>query len=54
VTYHPSYYVKCQTKGEADGIEISVHEWPSPGNDLDAKAAVFELAVLSEILNGEN
>jgi hypothetical protein len=48
-TYHPRHCVKCQTKCEADSIRISVHEWPLPENDLDAKAAVFELAVPSEI-----
>ncbi len=36
---------KCALKDEAEGLRISVHEWPLPNNDLQAKAAVFELKV---------
>ncbi|KAI9432100.1 hypothetical protein H4582DRAFT_1999150 [Lactarius indigo] len=35
---------KCQTEKEADGLEISVHEWPLPQETLRAQLVVFELS----------
>ena len=34
---------KCRSEGQAKKLEIKVHEWPLPTNDLLAKAVVFEL-----------
>lgn len=36
---------KCQLRATAEQLSINVHEWPLPENDLQAKAAVFELDV---------
>ncbi len=35
---------KCQTNDEADGLKISVHEWPLPQATLRAQFVVFELS----------
>ncbi|KAH9164496.1 hypothetical protein EDB89DRAFT_2077996 [Lactarius sanguifluus] len=35
---------KCQMDDEADGLEISVHEWPLPQTTLQAQFVVFELS----------
>ncbi|KAG9237428.1 hypothetical protein BJ875DRAFT_370034 [Amylocarpus encephaloides] len=40
---------KCSLKTTAGRISITVHEWPLPAPDLDAKAAVFELDVPTAI-----
>ncbi|KAL2068505.1 hypothetical protein VTL71DRAFT_14842 [Oculimacula yallundae] len=42
---HPYSCQKCELKREADNLEISVHEWPLPYKDLEAKSAVFELII---------
>ena len=40
-----SYCQKCQLKDRADDLEITVHEWPLPYIELEAKSAVFETDV---------
>ncbi len=39
-------------KSKARGLTIEVHEWPLPEIDLDAKAAVFELDMLTVVSKG--
>jgi hypothetical protein len=43
--YHSHSCRKCQLKDIANSIHISVHEWPIPYIELEAKSAVFELDV---------
>ncbi|KAI9432103.1 hypothetical protein H4582DRAFT_1821614 [Lactarius indigo] len=38
------YCQKCQTNAEADGLRITVHEWPLPQATLQAQFVVFELS----------
>ena len=45
---------KCALRSQAKKISISVHEWPLPANDLNAKAAVFELDVPAPIRRWRN
>ncbi|KAK5399935.1 hypothetical protein LTR06_011410 [Exophiala xenobiotica] len=45
VQRHSRYCSKCNYKSQADGININVHEWPLPRNDLEAQSTVFELSV---------
>lgn len=42
---HDRYCQTCELKSRAEKLSIGVHEWPIPQNDLQAKAAVFELDV---------
>ncbi|PLB53474.1 hypothetical protein P170DRAFT_473334 [Aspergillus steynii IBT 23096] len=42
---HSSSCLRCKYEAEANGIEISIHEWPLPTNELEAKSTVFELNV---------
>jgi hypothetical protein len=42
---HSANCRRCSYKSQADGIDIEVHEWPLPQNDLEAKSTVFELSV---------
>jgi hypothetical protein len=45
-SYHSSGRCeKCRLKEEADNLQITVHEWPLPYIELEAKSAVFELNV---------
>jgi hypothetical protein len=44
-THDRSCCRKCQFKDQADGLQITVHEWPLPYDELEAKSAVFELDV---------
>lgn len=44
-TIHSPSCQKCNLKSEAGNLAIEVHEWPLPKEDLQAKAAVFELDV---------
>ncbi|KAG9309803.1 hypothetical protein JVU11DRAFT_10179 [Chiua virens] len=39
--YHDRYCQKCQL--EAQEIDIAIHEWPLPAEQLQAEAVVFEL-----------
>ncbi|KZP26585.1 hypothetical protein FIBSPDRAFT_928540 [Athelia psychrophila] len=42
--YHDPYRCyRCSLERQADGMEIAVHEWPLPEDNLHAKAVVFEL-----------
>jgi len=41
--YHADWCYKCREKASAYNMRIEVHEWPLPQDDLDAKAATFEL-----------
>ncbi|PVH70609.1 hypothetical protein DL98DRAFT_472494 [Cadophora sp. DSE1049] len=43
--HYPSDCQKCILKRGADALEITVHEWPLPYLELEAKSAVFELDV---------
>ncbi|KAL5320169.1 hypothetical protein ACEPPN_010970 [Leptodophora sp. 'Broadleaf-Isolate-01'] len=43
--HYPSDCQKCRLKREADALEVTVHEWPLPYLELEAKSAVFELVV---------
>lgn len=45
MTRHASYCSRCKLRTTALNLEISVHEWPLPTDPLDARAAVFELAL---------
>ena len=40
---HCRWCSKCSLEATARYMSIEVHEWPLPKDDLDAKAAVFEL-----------
>lgn len=40
---HSWYCRKCKLTKHAEAIEITVHEWPLPVSDHQAKACVFEL-----------
>lgn len=42
---HSSQCQKCQLNRQAHSMKISIHEWPLPSRDLEARAAVFELKV---------
>ncbi|RMZ91442.1 hypothetical protein DV736_g1343, partial [Chaetothyriales sp. CBS 134916] len=44
---HSGRCQRCRYKSEANDIDIQVHEWPLPHNDLEAKSTVFELKVPS-------
>ena len=35
---------KCQLESKAQNLQISVHEWPLPSEQLDAQRVVFELS----------
>ena len=41
--HRPRKCAKCCAEGDAEKMEIKVHEWPLPKSDLLAKAVVFEL-----------
>lgn len=43
--HYPSNCQKCQLKRQSDALEITVHEWPLPYVEIEAKSAVFELDV---------
>src|SRR5215468_4728765 len=45
VSRHCNSCRKCRLETEARDLEIDVHEWPLPENELSAKAVVFELDV---------
>ncbi|CAG8973653.1 hypothetical protein HYALB_00002219 [Hymenoscyphus albidus] len=46
ISYHsPSSCTKCRLNNDADDLSITVHEWPLPYIDLEAKSTVFELDV---------
>lgn len=49
VSKHSSHCQKCQLKSTAKSLNITVHEWPLPQPDLEAKSAVFELDVPNPI-----
>lgn len=40
---------KCELRSSAAALEIYVHEWPLPENDLQAKAVVFELDIPADV-----
>lgn len=42
---------KCALKNQATNLKISIHEWPLPTNENQAKAAVFELEIPKTFLN---
>jgi len=42
---HPSSCYKCQLKQRAGGLDITIHEWPLPQTEVEAKCTVFELDV---------
>lgn len=44
-TRHSKSCQKCQLKSRAQNLTITVHEWPLPDVDVEAKSAVFELDV---------
>lgn len=46
---HDRHCTKCALQNEANALRITVHEWPLPTRDYDAKAAVFELNCPSPI-----
>lgn len=41
--YHDPNCQKCRVKHSAESLDITVHEWPLPEGDLEARSAVFEL-----------
>ncbi|MCJ1462481.1 hypothetical protein MMC07_001083 [Pseudocyphellaria aurata] len=43
IEYHVQYCHKCSLENQANNIHISIHEWPLPALETEAKAAVFEL-----------
>lgn len=45
VKEHDANCGKCRIKKDAAAMSISIHEWPLPSKDVEAKAAVFELDV---------
>jgi hypothetical protein len=49
VSRHSSSCKKCQLKSRAQNLTITVHEWPLPDIDVEAKLAVFELDVPTAI-----
>ena len=44
-TGHDRNCQKCDLKSRAEELSITIHEWPLPQQDLQAKAVVFELYV---------
>ena len=42
-TYHPRSCSKCDIEGQQRRMEIVVHEWPLPADQLLAEVVVFEL-----------
>ena len=44
-SYHNWNCRKCEVKNSAENLEITVHEWPLPESELEARSAVFELDV---------
>lgn len=49
VPRHPSSCRRCQLKSTAQNLQITVHEWPLPPEELAVKSAVFELEVPTPI-----
>ena len=45
MTEHSPSCIKCRLISQAHGMKISVHEWPLPNREIEAKAAVFDLDV---------
>ncbi|KAK2765376.1 hypothetical protein FQN54_008222 [Arachnomyces sp. PD_36] len=45
ITTHSNQCKKCRLSSQAKSLCINVHEWPLPKDDLEAKAAIFELDV---------
>jgi hypothetical protein len=45
VPTHSGSCRKCELKSTAENLHITVHEWPLPKADLEARSAVFELDV---------
>ncbi|KAF8551213.1 hypothetical protein OG21DRAFT_319615, partial [Imleria badia] len=43
-SHHPPNCSKCQLERKLHGVEIDVHEWPLPDDNLHAAVVVFELA----------
>ncbi|OAR01441.1 hypothetical protein LLEC1_04033 [Akanthomyces lecanii] len=41
---HPSSCKRCRVEAKAKALAVHIHEWPLPRNDLEAQAAVFEMA----------
>lgn len=54
VSEHATGCRKCVLKSQAQSISIGVHEWPLSSNELQAKAAVFELDVPAPISQWRN
>lgn len=44
-SYHSHDCRRCDMKCRAENLEITVHEWPLPERDLEARSVVFELDV---------
>lgn len=49
-TYHSNTCEKCNIQDTAQSMTIDVHEWPLPKHQSQAKAAVFELRIPSNIM----
>ncbi|KAK5056802.1 hypothetical protein LTR84_012334 [Exophiala bonariae] len=49
-TRHDKKCRKCKLRKEANAIEIAKHEWPLPEDEVQCKAAVFELQAPEAIL----
>lgn len=41
---HPSSCKRCRVEAKAKALGVQIHEWPLPRSDLEAQAAVFEMA----------
>ncbi|KAJ3489573.1 hypothetical protein NLG97_g5962 [Lecanicillium saksenae] len=41
---HPSSCKRCKVESKAKALAVQIHEWPLPRIDLEAQAAVLELA----------
>ncbi|RBR20353.1 uncharacterized protein FIESC28_05317 [Fusarium coffeatum] len=42
---HDPHCNRCSLKDQANNLQITVHEWPLPTNNLQAQATVFELGI---------
>ncbi|POS70805.1 hypothetical protein DHEL01_v210801 [Diaporthe helianthi] len=49
--HYPHRCQKCSYASQRDRLSITVHEWPLPSNDVQAKLVVFELDVPSWFAN---
>ena len=49
--HNTSNCLKCAIHSQAKSLTISVHEWPLPGEELEARAVAFEIAVPTAISN---